>query len=534
MNISNLFNLEGLIYNRHLYSQLTLPYSFNEIKIQANDTISNKLINIKLKHLYDNFLYLYKSSIIASNIIPVSSTAIGGVTAQRDNISWFSTVSSSSFQPITSIPGFNKTKEMIVLRNADIDQYSAVITSGSAIDILNFNTEGTLLSSVYKTDAVVPNYNVSFGDITAFAQTSSFLFVLDKKLNRVIKYDATGFLTDDPIKRNKLFFINSIGNLGQFNSKSEFNNPRGVAAFLDSVLVLDSGNKSVKEYDLNLNWKQTNRLYIDFLSSFPIDIKVDNFGKVYILTDNNKLFLYKNKSFQDKTIIDLSNSNEGEIFKRLSFSKFDSNVFYLYSNKNVYKRFVDSPDQTIGKYLLYLFNYNTEEIITAFDSEKGYNGDKNILFSYTSTNSAGKLGYFFDNLNLFDVLSERSFDIYGFDDIKIDRNEYVQSWVFNKSIAMLLLNHMRFRDQIVGKFIALRDKKDNIIFKGTRYLLPVELDELFFDNTLLEYIGVNEIVASNILNRPLKRLYSIQERLLTVLQSEIQNAPDVNTIITIN
>jgi hypothetical protein len=534
MNISNIFFNENLIYDRHLYSTLKLPYNFNNIKIHANDTITSELLNLKLKHLFDNFLYLYKSSIIASNIIPVSATAIAGVSASRENFSWYTTVSSNEFAPLTSISGFNKTNEIYLLKNADIDQYSIVYTPGSAMYIANFNTNLSILSTVYQSNVIEPGYNVSFGNITSFTHASSFLFVLDNVLNRVIKYDASGFVTDDPIKKNRLFFINSIGNFGTFNSKSEFNNPKGITSYLNSIYVLDSGNKSVKQYDLNLNWIQTNRLYIDFLSSFPIDIKSDSFGKIYILTDNNKLFIYKDNKFQNKTIIDLQSINDGEVFKRLTFSRFDSNVFYLFSNKNVYKKFVTSPDQIVGKYLLYLFNYNSIEEITSFDTAAAYNGDRNILFSYTVSDSAGKFGNFFDNLNLFDVLAERDFDIYTFDDVNFEKGEYMQSWVINKSIAMLLLNHMRFRDQIVGKFIALRDRKNNIIFKGTRYLLPDELNELSFDNTISHYIGVNEIVACNILNRPLKILHSIQEKLLSVLSAEIQNAPDVNTIITIN
>lgn len=534
MNISNLFLNEGLIYDRHLYTQLKLPYDFNSIKVQANDTITSELLNLKFKHLFDNFLYLYRSSIIASNIIPVSATAIAGVSASRAYFSWYSTLSSNQFAPLTSIPGFNKTNEAYLIKNTDIDQYSIVFTPGSAIYIANFNTNISLLSTVYQSNVIEPGYSVSFGNITAFTQASSYLFVLDSTLNRVIKYDAAGFVTDDPIKKNKLLFINSIGNLGTFNSKSEFNNPRGITSYLNNIYVLDSGNKSIKKYDINLNWIQTNRLYIDFLSAFPIDIKSDNFGKMYILTDNNKLFIYKDDSFQDKTVINLQSINDGETFKRLSFSRQDSNVFYLYSNKNVYKKFVTSPDQIVGKYLLYLFKYNSIEEITAFDTAAAYNGDRNILFSYTVSNSAGKFGNFYDNLNLFDVLAERDFDIYSFDNINFEKGEYLQSWVINKSIAMLLLNHMRFRDQIVGKFIALRDKNNNIVFKGTRYLLPSELDDLFFDNTITHYIGVNEIVANNIINRPLKALYSIQERLLSILGAEIQNALDVNTIITIN
>jgi hypothetical protein len=397
MNISEIYTQKGLIYNRHLYSSLELPYDFDSIKIQANDTITCDLLNIKLNHLFDNFLYLYKSSIIASNIIPVSSTSMAGVTSHNIGFTWYNSASSNQFIPVSSIPGFNKTNEMILLKNADLDQYSAILTTGSALKVINFDTYATYLTAAYSLDVVVPNYNVPFNTITAFAQTSTFLFVLDSGLNRLIKYDATGFLTDDPIKKNKLFFINSIGNRGDFNSKAEFNNPKSITVYKNDIFVLDSGNSSVKIYDINLNWKQTSRLYVDFLSAFPIDIKCDSTGKIYILTDKNKLFIYKDYTFQEKSVISLDSINENEVFKKLSFSKYDTNIFYIYSNKNVYKKFVSSPEQIVGKYLLYLHKYNSTEVITAFDSAAAVNGDRNLLFSYTVSNSAGKLGNFFDN-----------------------------------------------------------------------------------------------------------------------------------------
>ena len=59
MNIKEEFSNEGLIYNRYLGENIELPFSFNDISVQPNDTVSADLINLKFDHLYDNFLYLY-------------------------------------------------------------------------------------------------------------------------------------------------------------------------------------------------------------------------------------------------------------------------------------------------------------------------------------------------------------------------------------------------------------------------------------------------------------------------------------------
>ena len=84
MTISTEFLRQGLIYDRYLGVDVDLPYTFEDIKIQPNDTATYSVLNIKFKHLYDNFLYLYKNCKLASNVIPISATAIAGVSASSN------------------------------------------------------------------------------------------------------------------------------------------------------------------------------------------------------------------------------------------------------------------------------------------------------------------------------------------------------------------------------------------------------------------------------------------------------------------
>jgi hypothetical protein len=149
--------------------------------------------------------------------------------------------------------------------------------------------------------------------------------------------------------------------------------------------------------------------------------------------------------------------------------------------------------------------------------------DRNIVFSVSG--NVGKFGNFFDNKNLYDILSINNFDIYNFDEIKFSRLEYIQSWVFNKLISKLLINHMRLRDQIIGRFLASLDYKGNLLFYGTRYLLPNELDKLYFEQDISYYIGSNEIFANSSVNRVIKKIYDIQEKMLSVLKEEIKRVP---------
>lgn len=538
MNISTEFTQEGLIYDRYLDLPLSLPYNYESIKIQANDTATYNLLNIKFKHLYDNFLYLYKNCKVASNVIPISSTGIAGVSSNSTRFTISRTLCASQYIPIynnASLVGTDQTKAMLLIKNKDKNQYSAFTSNGQALRVFNFDSYGSYIYNAYTQTTIELGYGVPFSDINSFALADNFLYVLDSKLNRIVKYDAAGFTTGDNVKENKLYYVDSIGNFGNFVSKTEFNDPRGLTVFKNNLFVLDSGNSSIKKYDLNLNWLYTYRLYVDFLSAFPVDIASDSEGNIYVLTNSNKIFKYNN-SISKKDVIDLSSlAKTGETFIKIVFSASDKNIYYVISNKNVYKRLVSVPQDNVGNYLFYLYKYDIpNDKITSFSSavDTKNTSDCNIMFSISG--NAGKFGIFYDNLNLFDILAVNDFDIYGADELKFNPEEYIQNWVFNKNLAKLIINHMRLRDQIIGKYIAARDRRGNVVFKGTRYLLPLEMDSLYFEQDLSYFIGSNELVNNNIVNRAFKKIYDIQENILKVLKADKTNFPDVDQYITLN
>lgn len=529
MKLSN--NIELV---RYLSFQLELPYNYEQIKFQPNDTVSSDLLNLKLSHLYDNFVYLYNASLISSNVIPVSCTAVASVTAGSTKFKWYRNVNTSEFVSISSDPGLiglDNTNLLYIVKNLDTEAYTTFMGTSTAIAAFSFDETASYLTLNQAINEVEPGFGVYYQSITAFETIDFDLFVLDNKLNKLVKYDASGYFSNDIITQNSLRYLNSIGNFGSSNSKLEFNSPTGITSFNKKLYVLDSGNKCVKKYDSDLNWVATYRLSVDLLDLNPIDIASDSKGNIFILT--NKNFIKYSNDFQSKEIFDTLNTYPGEYFNKIIFSKYNKDIFYLISDKNVYKKIASTPSDVIGKYLLYLYNYNiTNDKITGFSSTSNGGGDRNVLFSFY--NNTGKLGNFFDSLNLYDVLRIRDFDVYSFDQIKFNKEEYLQNWVFNKTISKMLINHMRFRDQIAGKFIGSQDNKGNIVFEGTRYLLPDELNSIFFGQDLSFYLGVNEITSSSVFNRITKKFYEIQLALKDVLNAEVTNNPGLSVPVHIS
>ena len=121
------------------------------------------------------------------------------------------------------------------------------------------------------------------------------------------------------------------------------------------------------------------------------------------------------------------------------------------------------------------------QTISAFASIPDGINDRNLIVSKNPATNAQIIGAFYDNINLYDNLSIPSFDIYNMDDIKIAPEEYVQSWVLNKSLAKLIANHLRFIGQLIGKFQFKFDSRGNSIFQFTRYLTAAEKARLTSD-----------------------------------------------------
>jgi hypothetical protein len=536
MNITEEALQNNIIFDRYLDSTLILPYQFEQIRIQANDTVSSELLNIKIKHLHDNFLYLYKQTLIASNLIPISSTAIAGITGSDTQVTFYYNASTSQFVPLSTeavYTGVDNTNLMAIVKNENTSNFSVFAGYNTALRVINFDFDGRYFNNVFTTSEVNPGFGVIFKALTAMATSDKYLFVVDAKLNQIVKYDISGFTSDNNISKNNLIYVDSIGNFGTSFSKSEFNSPRGVAIYSNILYILDSGNSCIKKYDLNFNWIETYRLNIDLLSSYPIDIGVDNLNRPYILTNDSFIFRYDSE-FQNKQLFNLNTFKlENETFNKIVFSKNNTNVFYLISDRNVYKKFVSDPNNTIGKYLLYLSKYDiSEDKITAFGSTSAIGCDKNMVF--TRFGNTGKFGLFYDNLNLYDILAARNFDVYNYDEIVFNKNEYLQNWVFNKNISKIIINHMRLRDQIIGKFIAVKDNRGNPVFRGSRYLLPFELNSILFEQSITSYLGANEILNNNIVNRVLKNIFDIQELLLNALKPDNQKTPLLYIPINLN
>jgi hypothetical protein len=440
------------------------------------------------------------------------------------NFSWLTTLNTSQYLPLseTFYSDLDNINVIKFIKNEAGDKIFIATSKGDDICIFESPLDLSSMTLVLSTNEIFTNSGTYFNSITAFAVIDDHFYVLDAGLSQLHSYSIRGFTNDDNTLKNKLLYINTIGDVGNFSDKTSFNSPRSFCTQGRFLLVLDSSNNCIKKFDENLNWQYTYLLTKDFLSAYPIFINTANKDTAYVITSNQKLLVYED-NFNNKTTVDIKKLTfdmpQDEYFKQIVFSPSDESICYLITDNNIYKKFTKLPFDTIGRYLFYLFQYDTTERIRCFDSTTFSGHDHNLMFSKDDS-GAGKFSLFFDNINLFDVLAVPDFDVYTKDEIHIGEDEYVQNWVLNKSMAKLLINHMRFRDQIVGKFLQLKDSNGNYLFKGTRYFNEKELQQLIYQQDVENFIGENELVTNFVMNRVLKRIYDIQELLLNALTVE--------------
>jgi hypothetical protein len=200
-------------------------------------------------------------------------------------------------------------------------------------------------------------------------------------------------------------------------------------------------------------------------------------------------------------------------FKSIFVSKAFTNIYYIVTELNIYKLYLSKPGDIIGKFTLDRFGFAPEPILCAESAQiAGSSSDR--VFIFTHENNATKLISANESLNLVSVLTFNDFEIFELPEVQLNAGEYVQSWVLNKSVIKLLLNHLRLKDKIKGRFTAIYDENQVPLLAGTLYFLLDDLDLTAYLITPDHVIGNNEILTNAAVNRGLQKIFDLQQSII--------------------
>ena len=413
---------------------------------------------------------------------------------------------------------FNNLKS-ISIGPGTLSGYNCVFCcSPDHISALSANTTSTL-SADYTftnvTSSIGINNDLNFQGINASAYAKNTLYVSDSTNNSVYKINVNGFTRDDNIRNNNFYETEIIGGLGGIRDNYSFNNPKILQYHNDELYVLDQGNNCIKIYDQDLGFVRNLRKSAFSKNNPPATIKMYN-NNFYWLTTTGILFILDDDLNPLKSTKLYNNSNSEEFIDFIVAE--DNNNLYVSTRRNIYKYFFDNLE-FIGRFNL--SDNKIDNTAIEFLTQIDVGDDTNKIYAYAKRNEFGAL-LVFNEKNAFEtLLSNYTFDIYSLDEIKVDKNEFVSNFSYNKSIIKLLSNNLQLSNYISNNVSVTLLRDGGLQFNGITYFDDSELKLLNYDPTLDNYIGTNEIFSRTVANRVLNKIYEYQLLLVKLFSNQV-------------
>lgn len=254
-----------------------------------------------------------------------------------------------------------KTKVVIMRYVYYPDDFYVNQWLGGEIDFTEFSKDILTLTTV---DPANKN-SLNFLELKDIRVRGNYMYLVDEKLNMVIRYDIEFIRTQQGVAGWNVKNIRLLDMLqGQGTVKDDiyFNAPCSICADDENIYVADRGNGCIKKYSADFNYLTTIRSGsfvehdIQTISINPYSFKMDdgtvlNPNTLWIFsTTGTSMYLHvvdgrrvvyshridKLEMLQDKFMWQ-------EEFKSIKFSFINSNYYYLATTKRVYKLHLSKP-----------------------------------------------------------------------------------------------------------------------------------------------------------------------------------------------
>jgi len=542
--LNNIISTKKYNVDRLIDESISLPYDWFDIKIKPNDLAVAHTINGSLEKLHNNLLYIIAKSKVPSNRIPLKSnyTHFISTTGALSASEWFARDQLSAILPDTTTNDYSKLVCGILVKNSLPSVNNAILASETNVMVLSAKSprhSGTPGVSIYSNVSEMDNFTGRvFKKITSIAVNHDYdLFILDSYDKTISKYDISGLYFNDPAYLVKGTGIDGklltavLGGAGSATDDNLFESPTCITTDNKNFLYvvdtsIDLVNNYIKKYDKNLNWIKSFNVTSELSERVPVDILyVQEVECFYVLSSDGYVLKY-NRDFILQKSIQLTEIPSTEIYKKLVHSKENTNVVYVVTNKNIYKKYLTKLGQTLGKFLFtdrgLGLNDNNDfsfmSIVSGHDGDDVFVGDRANGSVYNFIETSQYEDSLYDNFQS---------QVIPFNNIKIKGDEYVNNIVYNKALGKLLYCHSSLVNNIKSKFVAEHDDTGKKVYKGLRFVLPREMSYYPFYPDIDNYIGINELVLAATINRTLKKIYDVQNNLISgssaILQTETIN-----------
>lgn len=564
-NLSSNVLTSKLFYDRIITESATLPYGFDkDIFIAPNETCNSRLFNDRLLKLYNNAIYLYSQLFLASNDIPNGYNRAAGTSKTTLALGWSteSADSGASFAPFASA-GYSQIDNAIAFETAktfdDANVYFGI--TSTAFIAMKSNKDLTTLDVLNINSNVSENNDLMFAQLTGLSVAGNYAYLCDAFQNTIYKYDISGYISGDPSITNRLIFVDSIGGFGNALAQTKFDAPDLVYAndAINRLFVHDRNNRCIKIYDTKLSYVRT-RTFAAGSNSVARAISYNAVNQmVYLIIQNSStnehVLQVCDTDLQLTEQYNLTDSlASDEVYKGIVFSKNDSNIFYIFTNQGVYKKFVNKPDKTIGKWLIYKSGITATHIWNLENSKydlAGWNWNEGEVSIRDALSIIGMSSFFISDIDdreqifLFVGANNKSFNrilhysernifnsamgatninAYDVARARVGDDEFVNAMVINKELYKIAFNTINIIKFITGRYVAEYDYLNNLVYKNIAPLTDSEFAAINSINLQNIYVHENEIMnSSSTLNRCLKEIYNLQHQALQIVRTKVNN-----------
>lgn len=526
----------------------TLPYTIDEIKISHNDFLVSNVYNDAIDKLYKNWLYLIANAEIFTKTSPTISltgdgaryiqfdNSLATINVSGDDINPSGTTTLSSTDEIHMIKSPNEEKDLVFLYG---DKNSLVFKIDTDFDT---NTTTLLLSG----NEAEFNKNFKFDNVVSVDNYEDFLFILDKGSSTLYKFDISGLLYKDPaIARTGIndtihpgrYLVKTVGGKSKTNRKNKLAGPTSLKFYNKELYVLDNGNFSIKVYDENFNFNRDlvdKDLFLPNDGNTPVSITVDresdisSTGKVFVLSKHGTITTYS-VDFKNKQVYNPFGkfSNEFDLnyaeqknFKKIISSKSNNNILYVITNKQIIKFYKTNLNRPIVFFDIPISTLSDERINSL--GVESVSGVDNLLLQTSLSDGPTKFKLYKDSTDNKKLYHENFYNnYYTLKDIEVKPQEIVNSITFNKTTEKIIYNHSalfeNINKKIYGKYT---NTKTAVVSSVTESTFAQPSSFTINDNF---YIGLNEPLITDVINRPLSKLYEQQVDIFNILKEKYLN-----------
>ena len=404
------------------------------------------------------------------------------------------------------------------------------VNSLTSISILEHNLQNNTTSYKSKITLIDPiSGEISFRKINNVATDGESLYISEGSLDIVYKYDLIKYFSNENIYKNKLFLVKSVGGEGGRYDPIKFSNPKNISSFNRKLMVEDYGNRTLKFFqdDLNfLSYKTLLNLY-DQLTSFS-SIKFQNSENIVGVTKNGFYnFNFQNNNIKSSTFFMLSSIlSNGEEIIDINFSNYNKNIIYILTDKNLYKKWNFGDSRVIGKKSVSDFG-NFSEFKSFYTISDTVSSDIFYIYTYNSLASANQILIYKDNLDLISALNNPTFTIYSKEDVLVKKEEYNQSWIYEKVLRKLAKNYDLLKNNVSYKFVTEYDSNGILKYLGRIYNTEV-LNYPKLNYNTSHVVGINENFQATVINREFDKIYEMGRFLLDNVLSNYNTTLNLN------